>query len=355
MSSYLNSLIKSLPVFEKNSNFENKNYFKTNKFTIDENDQLRLRKAKLIKLYKSKKLNRRKIFKEYKELRGNSFRNLNNNLIYMYFTWDLATSIISSFEKNNNYTMTHTWGDKVFFKTLLSLKNIDNKAELAQTKMLLGKLFQSSQKTNYFNVLKTVYRIKLAFLSLGGNRGIRFFDFLIEDFDISILDRKFLRKNLINLFRDLNKYSIELHNENILKNNYFLHDPENLISTRHSGQERLKLDIIKYLKNISEDEIIKFNKKTSPRKKDVIRKFTSLSKLCSFSYESLIKIKNQYENKNISSIKESSEIIFFEKSNYLKNNENPNFERIFRRWSKEDYLFKNELERLIFSKNVKNP
>lgn len=344
MASYLDTLIKSLPISESS-------YSKRRNFTIDENDQLRLRKTKLIKIPKNKKIDSRIIFKQYKNLRSNFCARLNKELVYMYFTWDLATSIILNFEKVNTYTITHTWGDKYFFKNMLSLENIDNKAELGQSKLLLGKTFQSSQKTRYFRLLKIILKIKSTFLSIGNkNRGVRFLDFLKEDFETGIIDANFLNKKLIPIFRDLLKHSLYLHNKSLLNSHYFLHNQDNLISTRHSGQERLKLEIIEYLQKIPEEEIIKYNKKISPKNKYDIKKFTSLTKLCSFSYEDLLKIKNQYENKNISSVKESSEIIFFEKANYLKNNEDPNFERIFRRWAKEDSLFKNEIQNLILPK-----
>lgn len=328
-------------------------------FSIDESDVHGFRKINSIKLPSISKINTKHLFKEYKNNRSTLVHGLDKKLLYMYFIWDFAFSLLPHFEKLNKRKMESYWGDSKW----TDLKYIDNKAEIARSKMLLGNTYEDPLKNSYFAILASVYKIKITIEPARHSiRGIRFIDFIKEDFDIKQYGEIYDKNRLFRNFRDLlarcealsdQIYQSIEKTKNLSKGNNS--SVKNII--RHSGKQNLKDDISTYLLHLDIEEIKNFNRANSKNKKEfeVNEKYPSIPAFCEDQYRSLLKIFNDYKSNDEANNTTFADIVLYETPNYLKDVETPNFERIFRAWIDEkDQLFIKAINRVVMIKENKS-
>lgn len=279
----------------------------------------------------------------------------------MYFIWDFASSIILFFEDTNKDIAKKYWEKLNIKPNPLKLKNLDNKAEVARSKMLLGNNYENPLKNTYFSILTLSLKIKIEIESnsLGNSRrGQRFIDFIKEDFDICSADRIFINKRLLPIFRKLrqtcellidktyhqiDKKSIENLEKNELSKNYL---------NRHSGKKNFKDEIYIYLLNFDIEKIRKFNnekiKRKNLKKSKIQDKYSSIPVFCNENYFELLEIFEKYQSSDKTKLTRFVDLALYEDPNYLKGNKNPDFVRIFRNWRKDnDQPFLEAIDRVV--------
>lgn len=320
-------------------------------FSIDESDEHGFKKTHSIKLPSISKINTKYSFKEYKNNRSTLVHGLDKKLLYMYFIWDFASSLLPHFEKLNKRKMESYWG----YSKWKDVKYIDNKAEIARSKMLLGNKYEDPLKDSYFSILASAYKIKITIEPTRHSiRGIRFIDFIKEDFDIKRYGEVYDKNRLLRIFRNLLKKCEELSDQiyhGIEKpvNNF----KKNII--RHSGRQNLKDDIVTYLSLLDITEIKKFNEANNKNKKEskVSEKYSSLAVFCDKHDDNLVKIFKDYKSGDTTKNLTFADIVLHEAPNYLneKEGQHPDFLRIFKKWIKEnDKIFIVAINRVVVIK-----
>ncbi len=330
-------------------------------FTIDESDEHGFKKIHSIQLPSSSKIITKQVFEKYKNDRPTLVRGLDKKLLYIYFTWDFASSLLSHFEKQNKRKMESYWG----YSEWKDVKHIDSKAEIARSKMLLGNNYEDPLKNAYFSILASAYRIKITIEPARHSiRGIRFIDFIKEDFDIKHYGEIYDKNRLLRIFRSLLERCEDLSDQiyqsaenppNHSKGNSS--SVKNII--RHTGKQTLKDYIVTYILNLDTEEIKKFNKtkKNNKNKKEseISEKYPSLPAFCKDQEHILLKIFHDYKSNDETKNTTFADIALYKNPNYLKDVETPNFERIFRTWIEEnDLLFIEAINRVVVIKENKS-
>lgn len=310
-----------------------------------------------MQLPSSSKININYLFKKYKSDRSFLVHGLDKKLLYMYFTWDFASSLLSHFEKHNKRKMESYWG----YSEWQHVNHIDNKAEIARSKMLLGNNYDDPLKNAYFSILASAYKVKITIEPARHSiRGIRFIDFIKDDFDIKHYGEIYDENRLIRIFRSLLE-RCEALSDQIYQSteNTRNHSKGNSSSVKniicHTGKQSLKDDIVTYILNLDIEEIKKFKKtkKNSKNKKEseIIEKYPSLPAFCKDQEHILLKIFHDYKSNDETKNTTFADIALYENPNYLKDVETPNFERIFRAWIDEkDQLFTEAINRVVVIK-----
>lgn len=330
-------------------------------FSIDESDVHGFKKINSIKLPSISKINTKHLFKEYKNNRATLAHGLDKKLLYMYFIWDFASSLLPHFEKLNKRKMESYWG----YSKWNDVKYIDNKAEIARSKMLLGNTYEDPLKNAYFSILASAYKVKITIEPARHSiRGIRFIDFIKEDFDVKKYGVIYDENRLLRIFRSLLErcealsdqiyQSIKNPKTRSKGNNSSV---KNII--RHTGKQSLKDDIVTYILNLDIEEIKKFNKtkKNSINKKEseISEKYPSIPAFCKDQEHILLKIFHEYKSNDETKNTTFADIALYEAPNYLKDVETPNFERIFRAWIDEkDQTFNSAINRVVLIKEKKS-
>lgn len=332
---------------------ENSNFAYQPNFSIDESDNYGYKKNYSIRISSIKKINKRNLFTEYKNNRAPLVKGMNKNLVYMHFIWELASTLILHFEKQNKRIIENYWGDSKWQKIIF----IDNKAEIAKSKMLLGKNYDDLLKDSYFSILKSVYKIKITIEPfIHSIRGIRFIDFIKEDFDLFQYEKFGSRHRLLRLFRDLLKkceylsyHIFQSIDKPLMHGNRNNEQEKNKI--RHSGKQNLKDDIITYIFNLDTTKINKSQKNNKNTKdSEFFNKYSSLAIFCEQQHDHLLRIFRNYKSDVITKKSTFADIALYEKPNYLneKEDNSPDFERIFRKWIKEkDQIFIEAINRVV--------
>lgn len=330
-------------------------------FSIDESDDHGFKKNHSIKLPSSSKIITKQVFEKYKNDRPTLVRGLDKKMLYMYFTWDFASSLLSHFEKQNKRKMESYWG----YSEWQDVNYIDNKAEIARSKMLLGNSYEDPLKNAYFSILASAYKIKITIEPARHSiRGIRFIDFIKEDFDIKHYGEIYDKNRLLRIFRSLLE-RCEALSDQIYQSaeNPPNHSKGNSSSVkniiRHTGKQTLKDYIVTYILNLDTEEIKKFNKtkKNNKNKKEseISEKYPSLPAFCKDQEHILLKIFHNYKSNDETKNTNFADIALYENPNYLKDVETPNFERIFRTWIEEnDSLFIEAINRVVVIKENKS-
>ena len=263
---------------------------------------------------------------------------IDEQLLNLYFTWDLASSLILYLEKYRGSTTINHWGEVDSLRNPLKTRLLINKAGLAYEKDLFH-TYKKPLPDCYFRILEKSFSIAIYCDRYESSHNSAFAQFIKKEATSSVFNDLRFYTASITLFEDLYLLTQEMAE--------LLNTPIGVPINSKTREERSKQAALagktgehdlkeRYINFIETYTINKLESKKYPHNKLIIEeKFSGVTQFCQSAQEYLTEILDEYKltanSKNY---------------NYGLNIKSQNIYTVINKWKSEDENFRNALKRI---------